>query len=90
MNIGLLTLMRFFRHETNYCHMVKSRPDLFYAYVGTGQSVNQGKFRAAAYAQLINEARIRLFIFYDPLSFLPEGTEDQPFEAIGPFLKLFR
>jgi pimeloyl-ACP methyl ester carboxylesterase len=39
--------------------MVKSRPDLFYAYVGTGQSVNQGKFRAVAYAQLLNEARIR-------------------------------
>jgi hypothetical protein len=40
-------------------HMVKSRPDLFYAYVGTGQSVNQRKFRAVAYAQLLAEARIR-------------------------------
>jgi len=39
--------------------MVKSRPDLFYAYVGTGQSVNQGKFRAVAYAQLLDEARAR-------------------------------
>jgi pimeloyl-ACP methyl ester carboxylesterase len=39
--------------------MVKSRPDLFYAYVGTGQSVNQGKFRAVAYAQLLDEARTR-------------------------------
>jgi pimeloyl-ACP methyl ester carboxylesterase len=40
-------------------HMVKSRPDMFYAYVGTGQSVNQGKFRAVAYTQLLAEARIR-------------------------------
>jgi len=40
-------------------HMVKARPDLFYAYVGTGQSVNQGKFRAVAYTQLLDEARRR-------------------------------
>lgn len=39
--------------------MVKSHPDLFYAYVGTGQSVNQGRFKAIAYTQLLAEARSR-------------------------------
>lgn len=40
-------------------HMVKTRPDLFYAYVGTGQSVHQHKDKAVAYAQLLAEARAR-------------------------------
>jgi pimeloyl-ACP methyl ester carboxylesterase len=40
-------------------HMAKARPDLFYAYVGTGQSVNQGQYRGVAYAQLLAEARAR-------------------------------
>ena len=39
--------------------MVKARPDLFYAYIGTGQAVNQGKYRALAYQQLLAEARAR-------------------------------
>jgi len=37
--------------------MAKARPDLFYAYVGTGQSVNQRKYRALAYAELLADAR---------------------------------
>ena len=39
--------------------MVKSRPDLFYAYVGTGQSVSYLKGKIQAYAQLLAEARAR-------------------------------
>jgi pimeloyl-ACP methyl ester carboxylesterase len=33
------------------------RPDLLYAYVGTGQAVNQGKYKKIAYEQLLAEAR---------------------------------
>jgi pimeloyl-ACP methyl ester carboxylesterase len=40
-------------------HIVKARPDLFYAYVGSGQAVNQGVFKAVAYRQLLAEARSR-------------------------------
>jgi pimeloyl-ACP methyl ester carboxylesterase len=40
-------------------HMVKARPDLFYAYVGSGQAVNQGLFKSIAYRQLLAEARRR-------------------------------
>jgi len=40
-------------------HIAKARPDLLYAYVGTGQSVNQGTFRPIAYRQLLAEARAR-------------------------------
>lgn len=36
-----------------------TRPDLFYAYVGTGQAVNQGKFKKVAYEQLLAEAARR-------------------------------
>jgi len=39
--------------------MAKARPDLFSVYVGSGQSVNQGKYRRLAYAQLLAEARAR-------------------------------
>ena len=39
--------------------MAKRRPDLFYAYVGTGQSVNQRKYKVLAYAELVEEARTR-------------------------------
>jgi pimeloyl-ACP methyl ester carboxylesterase len=39
--------------------MIKARPDLFYAYIGTGQAVNQGKYRPLAYEQLLAEARAR-------------------------------
>jgi len=39
--------------------MALARPDLFAAYVGSGQSVNQGKYRRVAYAQLLAEARRR-------------------------------
>jgi pimeloyl-ACP methyl ester carboxylesterase len=39
--------------------MAKARPDLFYAYVGTGQSVNQRKYKVIAYEQLLAEARAR-------------------------------
>ena len=35
------------------------RPDLFYAYVGTGQAVNQGKYKKIAYEQLLDDARRR-------------------------------
>ena len=39
--------------------MAKARPDLFYAYVGTGQAVNQRKYRPLAYKQLLAEAQAR-------------------------------
>lgn len=39
--------------------MALARPDLFSAYVGSGQSVNQGEFRRVAYTQLLAEARRR-------------------------------
>jgi len=39
--------------------MVRARPDLFYAYVGTGQAVNQRKYRPLAYEQLLADARER-------------------------------
>jgi pimeloyl-ACP methyl ester carboxylesterase len=39
--------------------MAKARPDLLYAYVGTGQGVNQHKYRPLAYAQLLADARGR-------------------------------
>lgn len=39
--------------------MAKERPDLFYAYVGTGQIVNVRKNYAFGYARLLDEARAR-------------------------------
>jgi pimeloyl-ACP methyl ester carboxylesterase len=39
--------------------MAKARPDLFYAHVGTGQAVNQRKYRPLAYAQLLAEAQTK-------------------------------
>ncbi len=39
--------------------MAKTRPDLFYAFVGTGQAVNQHKYRPLAYAQLLADAHAR-------------------------------
>jgi pimeloyl-ACP methyl ester carboxylesterase len=39
--------------------MARARPDLFSAYVGSGQSVNQGRYRRVAYTQLLAEARTR-------------------------------
>jgi pimeloyl-ACP methyl ester carboxylesterase len=39
--------------------MALARPDLFSVYVGSGQSVNQGKYRRIAYTQLLAEARQR-------------------------------
>jgi pimeloyl-ACP methyl ester carboxylesterase len=39
--------------------MALDRPDLFLAYVGTGQGVNQGRFRIVAYRQLLAEANRR-------------------------------
>jgi pimeloyl-ACP methyl ester carboxylesterase len=39
--------------------MAKARPDLFYAYVGTGQAVNQGVSKQVAYRQLLAKARAR-------------------------------
>jgi pimeloyl-ACP methyl ester carboxylesterase len=38
-------------------HMIKARPDLFYAYVGTGQIVNWPRGEALAYAQVLARAR---------------------------------
>lgn len=40
-------------------HMVKARPDLFYAYVGTGQVVNMREGEVAAYAQVLAKATAR-------------------------------
>jgi pimeloyl-ACP methyl ester carboxylesterase len=39
--------------------MIKARPDLFAAYVGTGQVVNQGKAQAVVYSQLLQEAQAK-------------------------------
>ena len=39
--------------------MARARPDLFYAYVGTGQVVNYGRVREDGYPQLMAEARGR-------------------------------
>jgi pimeloyl-ACP methyl ester carboxylesterase len=39
--------------------MAKGRPDLFYAYVGTGQIVNVRKNYAFGYARLLDDARAR-------------------------------
>jgi pimeloyl-ACP methyl ester carboxylesterase len=39
--------------------MAIARPDLFSVYVGSGQSINQGKYRRVAYTQLLAEARAR-------------------------------
>ncbi len=39
--------------------MAKARPDVFSLYVGSGQSVNQGKYRRLAYSQLLAEAHRR-------------------------------
>jgi pimeloyl-ACP methyl ester carboxylesterase len=39
--------------------MAEQRPDLFYAYVGTGQIVNLRENYAVGYARLLNEARAR-------------------------------
>jgi len=39
--------------------MAKARPELFYAYVGTGQAVNQRKYRRLAYEQLLADAHTR-------------------------------
>jgi len=41
-------------------HMVRMRPDLFSAFVGTGQVVNHREGKAIAYWQLLAEARTRL------------------------------
>ena len=40
-------------------HLVKARPDLFYAYVGTGQVVSHRPGKLQAYTQLVAEARAR-------------------------------
>lgn len=40
-------------------HMIKARPDLFWAYVGTGQLSNYQRDRKLAYNQLVSEARAR-------------------------------
>jgi pimeloyl-ACP methyl ester carboxylesterase len=39
--------------------MVRARPGLFHAYVGTGQSVNQQRYKRIAYQQLLAEAQRR-------------------------------
>jgi pimeloyl-ACP methyl ester carboxylesterase len=38
-------------------HMAKARPDLFYAYVGTGQEANVQENEAAIYARVLDNAR---------------------------------
>jgi pimeloyl-ACP methyl ester carboxylesterase len=39
--------------------MAHARPDLFYAYVGSGQSVNQYKYKRIGYEEVLAEARRR-------------------------------
>ena len=39
--------------------MARARPDLFSAYVGTGQSVNQCKYKRIGYEQVLAEAHRR-------------------------------
>jgi pimeloyl-ACP methyl ester carboxylesterase len=53
--------------------LAKARPDLFYAYVGTGQVVNYRAGKVQAYTQLMAEARAR-----------HEGQAIRELEAIGP------
>jgi pimeloyl-ACP methyl ester carboxylesterase len=53
--------------------MVKERPDLFYAYVGTGQIVNVRKNYAFGYSRLLAEGRARA-----------DQTGVSELEAIGP------
>jgi pimeloyl-ACP methyl ester carboxylesterase len=45
--------------STRSCSIAHARPDLLYAYVGTGQAVHQGKFKKIAYEQLLAEATRR-------------------------------
>jgi pimeloyl-ACP methyl ester carboxylesterase len=40
-------------------YMVKARPDLFYAYVGTGQMVNAREAETITYRQVLDKARAR-------------------------------
>ena len=40
-------------------HMIKARPDLFAAYVGTGQVVNMQEGEALAYSRVLEKARTR-------------------------------
>jgi pimeloyl-ACP methyl ester carboxylesterase len=40
-------------------HMAKERPDLFYAYVGTGQMVNAAEAERITYRQVLDKARAR-------------------------------
>jgi pimeloyl-ACP methyl ester carboxylesterase len=54
-------------------HMVHARPDLFSAYVGTGQVVNLEKDAEAAYPMLIEQARA-----------LRNATAEQQLVAVGP------
>jgi pimeloyl-ACP methyl ester carboxylesterase len=54
-------------------YMARARPDLFSAYVGTGQITNWSRGRAIAYAQLMAEARAR-----------NDRAAVQELEAIGP------
>jgi pimeloyl-ACP methyl ester carboxylesterase len=53
--------------------LAKARPDLFYAYVGTGQVVNYRAGKVQAYTQLMAEARAR-----------HEEQAIRELEAIGP------
>jgi pimeloyl-ACP methyl ester carboxylesterase len=54
-------------------HMVHARPDLFSAYVGTGQVVNLEKDAEAAYPLLIERARV-----------LGNRTAEQQLAGVGP------
>lgn len=53
--------------------MVKSRPDLFYAYVGTGQMVNERDAEAIDYRSVLDKARAR-----------GDQTAIRELEALGP------
>jgi pimeloyl-ACP methyl ester carboxylesterase len=54
-------------------HMVKARPDLFAAYVGTGQIVNMDEGEALAYSRVLGKARAQ-----------DDRAAIRDLEAIGP------
>jgi pimeloyl-ACP methyl ester carboxylesterase len=60
-------------------HMIKARPDLFAAYVGTGQVVSMKEGEALAYAQVLAKARQRADA--DAVAEL-EGIGPPPYEAM--------
>lgn len=54
-------------------HMAKQRPDLFFAYVGTGQATNMPRSQQISYVHALDEARKK-----------NDGKTVQSLESIGP------